>query len=208
MLCRSRVFLVSVLLISTMTGRAAAQQRPLLTEDPETIGAGRVLIEGGVDYFRGHFFPISGLTGDLTRLPILGVSVGLSSIADLQVDGGPYNRLRITDRAEAPMSDLVTAPGDTTTGVEDLMIGMKIRMVSESESTPGIGLRFATRLPNSSLESGIGRDTTDFFASLLLGKTVQSVRIVGNAGVALLSDPTRSGSQNDVFIFGFSVARA
>ena len=26
-----------------------AQQRPLATEDPETIGAGRLLIEGGVD---------------------------------------------------------------------------------------------------------------------------------------------------------------
>ena len=27
-----------------------AQQRPLATEDPETVGAGRILIEGGVDY--------------------------------------------------------------------------------------------------------------------------------------------------------------
>ena len=30
--------------------RASAQQRPLVTEDPEPIGAGRVLIEGGIDY--------------------------------------------------------------------------------------------------------------------------------------------------------------
>ena len=29
---------------------AAAQQRPLVTEDPETIGAGRMLVESGVDY--------------------------------------------------------------------------------------------------------------------------------------------------------------
>ena len=28
---------------------AAAQQRPLVTEDPETIGAGLVLLEGGFD---------------------------------------------------------------------------------------------------------------------------------------------------------------
>ena len=29
---------------------AGAQQRPLVTEDPEPIGAGRVLLEGGIDF--------------------------------------------------------------------------------------------------------------------------------------------------------------
>ena len=38
---------------------AAAQQRPLVTEDPETIGAGLVLIEGGFDYARDD--PVPGL---------------------------------------------------------------------------------------------------------------------------------------------------
>ncbi len=32
--------------------RAGAQQRPLVTEDPETIGAGLVLLEGGFDLQR------------------------------------------------------------------------------------------------------------------------------------------------------------
>ena len=31
---------------------------------------------------------------------------------------------------------------------------------------------------------------TDFFASLLVAKTIQSIRVVGNAGVAILGDPT------------------
>ncbi len=42
---------------------AAAQQRPLVTEDPETIGAGNILIEGGFDAQREVVYPASGLTG-------------------------------------------------------------------------------------------------------------------------------------------------
>ena len=58
-----------------------AQQRPLVTEDPEVVGGGRVLLEGGIDYGRDILFPASGLTGDLLRAPLIGVSVGISSIA-------------------------------------------------------------------------------------------------------------------------------
>ena len=33
-----------------LSGSAHAQQRPLVTEDPETIGAGRILLEGGFSF--------------------------------------------------------------------------------------------------------------------------------------------------------------
>ncbi len=56
------------------TASARAQQRPLVTEDPETIGSGRVLREAGFDHQREIFFPASGLTGNLFRAPTLGVS--------------------------------------------------------------------------------------------------------------------------------------
>jgi len=36
---------------------------------------------------------------------------------------------------------------------------------------------------------------------------VQSVRFVGNIGFGMLSDPTRGHIQNDVLIYGFSLAR-
>ena len=73
--------------------RVSAQQRPLVTEDPETIGSGLVLFEGGFDQQYEVSYPVSGLKGDLLRLPTLGLSFGLSSIAELQIDGGLYNRL-------------------------------------------------------------------------------------------------------------------
>ena len=186
----------------------AAQQRPLVTEDPEPIGAGRVLIEGGVGYSQDEKYTVSGLEGNLWRIPTLGVSVGISSIAELQFDGAIFDHLSITRRQPAPLSDLVTVTGETTHDVEDLVIATKIRLRAEGAGHPALGIRFATRLPNASNESGLGKDTTDFFASLLVGQTVQSIRIVGNIGLGILQDPTVGHAQNDVLTYGVSLARA
>jgi hypothetical protein len=197
----------AALLIATP---AAAQQRPLVTEDPEVVGAGLILVEGGFDYGRDVLFPLSGLQGNLLRAPLLGVSVGISSIAELQIDGGLYNRLTVTHRGvgPAPLAHMMNFTGDTTHDVEDIVVATKIRLVAETPGHPAFGVRFATRLPNAGNESGLGLDTTDFHAQVLVGKTVQSIRIVGNIGLGILGDPTRGDNQNDVLDYGISVARA
>lgn len=203
-----RRIVLSICLAGLLAAPAAAQQRPLVTEDPETIGSGLVLLEAGVDHLREVTYPVSGLTGNLLRLPTLGVSFGISSIAEIQVDGALYNRLSVTDRVDAPLSSMLDFTGDRTTSVDDIVIGAKIRLLSETAGRPAVGVRFATRLPNASNESGLGLDTTDFHASLLVGKTVQSIRVVGNAGLGILGDPTRGDRQNDVLTYGLSLARA
>ena len=88
------------------------------------------------------------------------------------------------------------------------MIATKLRLVNEAAGRPAIGLRFATRLPNASNESGLGHDTTDFYASFLIGKTVRSVRMVANAGLAIVGDPTTAARQDDLLTFGLSTALA
>lgn len=199
---------VAVLVCVCFAGRASAQQRPLVTEDPETIGAGRMLIEAGIDAAHDQQYPASGLEGNLWRIPTIGLSFGLSSIAELQIDGGPYNRLTVTKRVPAPLSDQLSFTGTTTHDVEDVVVATKIRILSETGSRPAFGIRFATRLPNASNESGLGLDTTDFSGALLAAKTVQSIRVVGNFGVGILTDPTSGSRQNDVVLYGVSFARA
>jgi hypothetical protein len=185
-----------------------AQQRPLVTEDPEPIGAGRVLIEGGIDAVHNQQYPVSGLKGNLWRVPTIGISIGISSIAEFQIDGGLYDRLTITERRPAPLSRELTVTGTTTHDVEDAVVATKIRLTSETASRPAFGVRFATKLPNASNESGLGLDTTDFYMSLLGAKTVQSIRVVGNFGFGILADPTVGDRQNDVITYGLSFARA
>jgi hypothetical protein len=187
---------------------ALAQQRPLVTEDPEVVGSGRVLLEGGIDYGRDILFPASGLTGDLLRAPLIGVSVGISSIAELQIDGGLFNSLSITERRDAPLSGMLDIAGDSTADVEDVVVATKIRVLNEGTTRPAIGVRLATKLPNASNEAGIGLDTTDFYVTGLFAKTVQSIRVVGNLGLGILGDPTRGDAQNDVLAYGLSLARA
>ena len=176
------------------TPAAFAQQRPLLTEDPETIGAGRMLIEGGAEWERDVFLPVSGLRGNTFAL-VPGVSIGVSSIAEIQFDGGPF-------------SQILTITGDSTSDSDDLSVGAKIRFLSETPGRPGMAFRFSTRLPNASNESGLGKDTQDFTASLIAGKTVQSIRVVFNGGLQIVTDPTQLARQDDLFAFGVSLARA
>lgn len=204
-----RCCLLATLIVLLPLSAAFAQQRPLVTEDPETIGAGRLLLESGFDLQWDVSYPVSGLSGDLLSVPTIGVSIGLSSIAEIQIDGGFYQRLSITDRETAPLSGLLDITDDDTSDIEDFVLATKVRLVSEAGARPALGLRVATRLPNAGNESGLGHDLTDFFASLLIGKTVRSVRVVGNAGVAILGDPTSDvPEQNDLMTYGLSVARA
>jgi outer membrane putative beta-barrel porin/alpha-amylase len=205
---RIRVAIPTVVVCLLVPHILFAQQRPLVTEDPETIGAGLVLIEGGFDQQHDVYYPASGLKGNLLRLPTLGVSFGLSSIAELQIDGGLYNRLSVTSRRTAPLSSLLNFSGDSTHDVEDIVVATKIRVLAETSGRPAFGVRFATRLPNASNESGLGLDTTDFYVSATAGKTVQSIRFVGNVGLGILGDPVDGNRQNDVLTYGASFARA
>jgi hypothetical protein len=201
--------LCAIAVVSAFASPALAQQRPLVTEDPEPIGAGRVLLEGGLDLAHDYQNTVSGLKGNLLTLPTIGISVGLSSIAELQIDGGLYNRLDITSRnPDAPLASLLTVTGDSTHNISNAVVATKIRMLAETASRPAFGIRFATKLPNASNEKGIELDTTDFSGTILVAKTVQSIRVVGNVGAGILTNPTSGIGQNDVLLYGLSFARA
>jgi hypothetical protein len=184
---------------------ASAQHRPLTVQDPEVIGQGQVLVEAGAESGTHVKYPVSGLTGDRWALPV-GVSIGLGPSVELQLDGG-YQWLSIDRRDLAPLDDRVGS-GDRTSDVIDVVVATKIRLFTEGSRRPALGLRLATELPNASNESGLGLDTLNFSASLLLGRTVGSTRIAANAGVVLLSDVLQGSLQQDAFVGGVSLTRA
>jgi hypothetical protein len=188
---------------------ALAQQRPLQTEDPETIGSGRALVEAGIDYRRDVLLPVSGLRGNHITMPAFGLSLGVSSIAEIQFDWGIYQKLNITEQIPgAPLTHLLQIDGDSTDDFGDIQIGAKVRLLSETARRPAIGTWFSTRLPNAGNESGLGKDVQDFSSALTIGKTVQSVRVVANIGVLMIGRPTEAVAQDDLLIYGLSVARA
>jgi hypothetical protein len=200
----SRAPCVAVCLVIASVARA--QQRPLTTEDPEVIGTGRVLVEAGVETGQNARYALSGLNGDRVAMPV-GVSIGLGAIAELQLDAG-YTWFDIDSRTDAPLAYRVPASATHTSDVIDLTIATKIRICQEGARRPAFGVRFATRLPNASNESGLGLDTTDFYFSILGAKTIGPLRIVGNAGIGVLSNPLVGTIQDDAFVGGVSIARA
>ena len=205
---RRQAVVVGLLLAIAAPAAVSAQQRPFVTEDPESVGGGVLLIETGFDYVLNKQFSASGLTGNLIRGPQIGLSIGLSDIAELQIDGLSFNRLGLTDQTPAPLSEFLDFDGDATSSISDLVIGTKVRLIDEGDRAPSFGLHLATKLPNASNEDGLGLDTIDFYASLLVGKTMNTVRVVANGGIGILSDPTTGHRQNDVLTYGVSIARA
>jgi hypothetical protein len=202
---RARVFLFIVIAGLSGAGPARAQQRPLLTEDPTPIAAGAFLVELGVEVEIDRSFPLSGLEGDLYRLPYLGLSFGLGNVAEFQVDAG-FNLLHVRNRNPAPLTGDLDFSGDMTTDIEDPVVATKVRLLSETRRAPGVALRVATRLPSASNESGIGNDTIDWFMTVLAGKTLSDLRVVANFGLGVLPVPLQGDRQNDVLTGGLSVA--
>ena len=192
---KSIIFAICV----TVSATAHAQQRPLVTEDPETIGSGRVLLEGGFSLDSDQTNFANGVKGDIARLASFGVSVGISPTAEVQIDGGLFQRLNVTERLpHAPLATItLLLPGDHSSSMEDLIVATKIRLASETRrvrpSASGSAPSCRLRRP----DNGVGLGTTDFFASFLIAKTVQSVRTVGNVGLIVLGNPeTRERSGN------------
>jgi hypothetical protein len=188
---------------------AHAQSRPLVTEDPETVPAGFILLEAGVDFLNGIVYPASGLKGNQLRLGSFGLSFGVSSIAEIQLDGAFLNTLKIQSfDPTAPLAPLYTGGTSTTSSFEDFTIGAKVRFLSETERRPAMAVRFSTRLPMLSPSSGLAMGTSDFIAALAIAKTIRSTRVATNVGIGLLGDPVRGDNPSTALTYGVSLARA
>jgi hypothetical protein len=203
---RHILFVLMIGMLVPAVGRA--QQRPLVTEDPETVGINRVLVEAGLEVDKDQLYSAYGVKGDTVHGPTFGVSVGVGPATEIQVDGGLFQRLTVTERQPARLSPVLDFTGTHTSTLEDFTVATKIRLTSESESRPAVGLRFGTKLPTAKREHAMGLGTTDFFASFLIAKTVQSVRTVGNLSFLVLGNP--QGAQESVHGLGYgvSIARA
>src|SRR5467141_1422641 len=128
MITRSVVALMFALSVSTA---ARSQQRPLLTEDVDIIPPGTLRIQGGLDFMQDVKYPGSGLTGDLTRVGVIGVNIGLAPNVEFQIEGVGQNFLSINSRRPAAIP-LTLAPGvNSTNDIGDFILWTKIKLHSE-----------------------------------------------------------------------------
>jgi len=207
---KSSLLLFQMLLIAaslSFASLACAQQRPLITEDVDIIPPGSMRLEVGVDFMQNAKFPVSGLTGDLTRAGVIGVNIGLAPNVEIQIEGVAQNFLSINSRGPSAIP-LTLAPGaNSTSDFGDFTLWTKIKLRKETAHLPSVGFRFGVQLPNSNQGTGIGLNQTNAYGQILVGKKFghnARVNTFGNLGIGILTAPTRLFTQNDVVTYGLA----
>ena len=198
-------FLTSSIFILLFGSLAAAQQRPLITEDVDIIKPGVIRIETGFEFLQNQRFPLSGLRGDLTKLADTRLSFGLAPSVEFQIEWTLQNFLSIKSRTASPIDLKLGLNESDTNDVGDVRLWMKIKLRNESRIAPALGFRFGVELPNSNQARGIGGNTTNFFGMVTTGKHFgEKVDVFGNLGLGILTAPLEATSQNDVLLYGLA----
>ncbi len=202
---KSATFAIFIVLVCAMA--ASAQQRPLITEDVDIIPPGSLRISAGVDFVQKARFPVSGLTGDLTRAGVIGISIGLAPNVEVQIEGVAQNVLSINTRGASAIPLSLAANANSTNDIGDFMLWTKIKLRNETAHLPSVGFRFGVQLPNSNQARGISLNQTNAYGQVLFGKKFGQdgrVNTFGNLGIGILSAPTAFFTQNDVLTYGFA----
>lgn len=198
-------FILILIFLSGMSLSIQAQQRPLLTEDVDIIPTGSMRIEAGVDFLQGARYTVSGLSGDLTRIGVIGINIGFAPNIEFQIEGVAQNFLSINSRGPSAVN-LSLAPGaNSANDTGDFTLATKIKLRNETRRGPSLGFRFGVQLPNSNQSRGIGLNQTNAFGSVLVGKKFGNAgrfNTFANLGLAILTAPTQLFSQNDVITYG------
>jgi hypothetical protein len=197
------LFILALLMCSVIT--AAAQQRPLITEDVDIIPPGSIRIEAGIDFMQGAKYTVSGIRGDLTRVGVIGVSFGMSPNVEFQIEGVAQNYVSINSRGPSAIPLDLAAGANSTNDIGDFTLAAKFKLRNETRRGPSLGFRFGVQLPNSNQARGIGLNQTNAFGSILIGKKFGRdgrFNTFGNLGIAILTAPTAFFTQNDVLTYG------
>lgn len=196
---------ILILLLVATVCVANGQQRPLLTEDVDIISPGTMRIEAGIDFLQGSVFPVSGLKGDLTRVGVIGVNIGMGPNVEFQIEGVAQNFLSINSRGTSAIPLSLANGVNSTNDVGDFTLSAKFKLRSETKRGPSLGFRFGVQLPNSNQALGIGLNQTNAYGTVLVGKKFGKdgrFNTFGNLGLAILTAPTQLFSQNDVLTYG------
>ena len=191
---------LTVCLICTWT--AYGQQRPLKTDDAEILQTGRVRIELGVEFLQRQRYSLSGLRGDLTRLGVAAIHVGVGEYAEFQISGVAQDYLSISSREEPVVPPSFS--GDSTSDFGNLMLGTKLKFSGEGNRRPAVAFKFAVELPNANQPNGLGTDQTEFYSSLLFKKHFGRSQILADLGFAILGSPVYAGRQADPLTYGIA----
>ncbi|CAN5444774.1 hypothetical protein BH10ACI1_BH10ACI1_31880 [soil metagenome] len=197
--------------IACLSFTTFGQQRPLITDDVDITPTGSVEISAGADFYQNAKFPLSGLTGDLTRVGDIRVKIGFASNVEIQIEGVAQNFLAINSQTN-PSPIPLTLDGNSTNDAGDFILSTKIKLRNETKLLPAIGVKFGFQMPNSNQARGIGTNQINVFGKVLVQKkfgsknkqNVSRFNVYGNLGIGIMTAPLAQFTQNDVFLYGLA----
>lgn len=192
-----------------LAASAAAQQRPLLTDDIDITPPGSIEIGAGADFFQDAKFPLSGIKGDLTRVGDFRLRTGFASNVELQIEGAIQQYVAINSRSSSPIP--ISVNGNSTNDFDDFTVSAKIKLRNETKYLPALGLKFGFQMPNTDQAQGIGTNQINIFSKIILQKRFGSVvgktprfNTYGNIGLGMMTAPIERFTQNDVLLYGLA----
>jgi hypothetical protein len=169
---------------------AAAQTRPLLTEQATTAPAGTMVFELGADAIGDEPNFLTGNPRDRLDLPVLRLVYSPSGNVEIDLEWVA----RVIARADQDFGD-VSDWGDVS-------LRAKVRFAGGDEGRPAFGARFAVTLPQTSYGNGLGPNTLRFSAQLLYTQPLGRLLLHANAGLALYDEAQRPHEQRDFLAYG------
>ena len=179
---------------------ALGQQRPLTTDDADILKTGRVRADFRVEFLQRQRYSLSGLEGDLIRMGVSSIHVGVGDYAEFQISGVAQDVLSVSSRTTPAIPSKVQ--GNSTTDFGDLILGTKLKLADEKGARPALSFKFAVELPNAKHDSGLGTDQTEFYSSILMKKHFGRSQILVDIGFAILGSPVLIGRQADPLTYG------
>jgi hypothetical protein len=204
-------FYALTMLLFGMVLLASAQQRPLLTEEVDTVPAGSIRISAGVDFIQDAKFPLSGLKGDLTRVGVINLTIGVNTNVEFQVEGTLQNFLAVNSAQNPSPIPLSAPPGSNSANDSgDFTISTKIKLRNETKILPALAFKFGVTLPNSDQARGIGTNQVNAFGKVIIQKKFGRqysdkqyfANVFANLGLGIMPAPLQGFTQNDVLLYG------
>lgn len=206
---RMKRLLVLPILFIILSLSIIAQQRPLLTDDIDIIPAGSINVSAGSDFFQNAKFPLSGLTGDFTRVGDIRIRQGFASNVEIQMEGSIQNFLAINSKGTSAIP--LNISSNSTNDFDDYIISAKIKLRNETRNFPAVGFKFGYQMPNTDQAKGIGTNQTNIFSKVIFQKKFGKragkepiANIYGNIGLGIMTAPLERFSQNDVALYGLA----
>lgn len=142
-------------------------QRPRISHNSSTTAVGTFELESGIEVD----------PGDFVDTPML-MKYGVTPRTEFVFGGSP---IRHNDDAD-------------NTGLGDVVLGARHRLVDESADDPAIAVAALIKLPTADASDGLGTGETDVFFSLAMDKKIEDVRAVGFYRLGLLGSPFGDGN--------------